>query len=158
MNNEHSVLYNPHIYNEIIKLGRDLINKDIEIIGEQNVVFSNTDSIGFISDTICIESLIEDLNSRYTFLKYKIENQFSSVKFINVNKYIGLCSETNELVIKGFVKELAEHKTFRSMVTSILCNPSCNMLDLDFDPEDPIWVIKHVSNFINDVNSGPIVE
>jgi hypothetical protein len=44
------------------------------------------------------------------------------------------------------------------MVTSILCNPSCNMLDLDFDPEDPIWVIKHVSNFINDVNSGPIVE
>ena len=91
MKNEYSVVYNPWVYESIIRTASEIIWSDISDVGYANVVFSNTDSIGIIGrDVLPIEDLISHFNSMRTYVHYKLENHFTRVKFINVNKYAGI--------------------------------------------------------------------
>jgi hypothetical protein len=87
MNNEYSAIYDPHNYNEVIKYGYQIINEDINQIttNGNEVVFSNTDSVGFVYNDdndgmdSSLNNLINALNDKRMFIKYKIEHIFKIV-------------------------------------------------------------------------------
>lgn len=157
MNNEYSAIYDPHSYNEVIKYGYQIINEDINQIESNNneVVFSNTDSIGFVYDDNHSE-LITSLNDKRVFIKYKIEHIFKIVWFVNVNKYIGITAN-DELIIKGYPKVLHTNESFWLCVRELLLNPNADMFDV-LDKTDDLNLVKPLTNFINCKMIGPVIE
>lgn len=154
MKNEYSAVYNPYIYNCIIRTASEIIWQDIKIIGENNVIFSNTDSIGFIVQPgLEIDELLDALNGRYTHIKYKIENHFSRVKFINVNKYVGI-NQDSEIIIKGYSKTLTNDPHFKTMLKRLLTGES--VIDV-LSPEN-LHLCKIVSDFDNSLSYGAVLD
>lgn len=154
MKNEHSALYEPYIHDQIIRTASEIIKQDIKIIGESNVMFSNTDSIGFtVESGLEIDDLLDTLNDRWTYIKYKIENHFSCVKFINVNKYIGITIDNN-VIIKGYPKRLSNDPQFKVMVKRILEGES--IIDV-LSPEN-LYLCKVVSDFDNCLSYGVVLD
>lgn len=73
-------MYNPSAYSEIINIGRQTIQHDLNNeLKHTKHVFSNTDSVGFGTDqqsldTQAITDLVNELNQKRVFLKYNIEH------------------------------------------------------------------------------------
>ena len=112
LNNEHSAIYNPDAYEQIVRTGSEIISQDMQKI--RDCVFSNTDSIGFCTsqaaDSSLINTILNDLNIR-NHLRYELEYDFSVVRFVNVNRYAGITA-SGDLILKGFPKNITNNAEF----------------------------------------------
>lgn len=155
MRNEHSNVFDPYTYDEIIRIGRQTILNDIETEGLQPHIFSNTDSIGFSHKHIDPKDAVARLNSKYTYLKYDIEHQFRVVWFANVNKYIGVTLD-DELVLKGFPETLRTNDSAQSLFRALLLNPDFDVFKIASTHEIYAAVVK----FFNDdrISSSPLID
>ncbi|MBL0233193.1 MAG: hypothetical protein IPQ08_05970 [Chitinophagaceae bacterium] len=148
MLNEYSYVYNPAMYFRIIQHARDIIQEDIADI--PRVVYSNTDSIGFDQSVSPLSDVLDNLNAKRTFIKYELEYEFDRVRFINVNKFIGIYKD-NAPVLKGYSQDLKENATFIDSVTRFLNGQR-------FDLFKELELVMPLSNLINSVTHGPIIE